>query len=152
MYMGYFDLLMFKIMLGSFSVFVSKWPVTQKRLTMSGINWNLGLCLAVACIWGSFDLSAFKNVRMFWVIRCTCLKMPLTQKRLAVEQKKKKKVQTDQAESRGLWPLFSALTLWSMRNYETCNILKGMVVEQKVSKLFGEQVLSVTGYFWHLNV
>ena len=50
MYMGYINLLGFKVILGSFSALVSKWPVTG--------------------IWHIFDILVFKG--MFGVIQCTC--------------------------------------------------------------------------------
>ncbi len=39
---GTFDLLVFKVILGSFGAFVSKWPVTQKRLAIEPTGMKFG--------------------------------------------------------------------------------------------------------------
>ncbi len=55
--------------------------IAERREKVSEIwdSWIL-----VTHIWGTFDLVGFKVI--FGVIRCTCLKMALSQKRLAVEK------------------------------------------------------------------
>ncbi len=78
MYMGYFDLLLFKVILGSFGAVVSKWPVSE----MAGHGairseiWDSQV--VVTCICGNFYLLVFKvTLRSFGAL---VSKLLLTQK------------------------------------------------------------------------
>ena len=70
-----YDLLVFNVILGSFSALLSKWNATQNWVGHR-LQWNEieshGL-IVVICIWGAFDLIAFKVIN--GVIWCICLKM-----------------------------------------------------------------------------
>ncbi len=70
---GTFDLLAFKVILGSFSEFLSKWPVTRKGLTVdqNGVKfWTRGV--VVILYGGTFDLLVFSVI---WGHSVHCLKM-----------------------------------------------------------------------------
>ena len=65
-YTGTFDVLVFKVILGSFGAFVSNWPVTGKRVSLGKMRseiWKSGV--AVNTYMGTFDLLVFKIILGF---------------------------------------------------------------------------------------
>ena len=82
-YIGTFDLLMLKVILGPFGPFVSKCPVSRKRLDIehNGVNFGtLGYCrMHKGC---SLPGSVEGHLGVIW---CTFFKMACNSKRLFVE-------------------------------------------------------------------
>ena len=68
--MGVFVLVVFKVILGSFSTFVSIWPVTLKRLAVEQKWLRFGTRgTLVTHIWNIFDLVVFKgHLGVIWCI------------------------------------------------------------------------------------
>ena len=84
-----FDLLVFKVILGSFGAFVLKWPVTRKRLAAEQNGVKLGTGREVmTCIYGTFDLLMFKiSLGSFGALVPTFL---VTRKSLVVKRNRPK--------------------------------------------------------------
>ncbi len=54
-----FDLVVFKVILGSFGVLVSKWPVIHHRAKRIEI-WDP--TVVVICVWGTYNFLVFKVI------------------------------------------------------------------------------------------
>ncbi len=70
---GILDNLMFEVVLGSFGVFVSKWPVTRNGWPCSEQSEIRELVVVATCISGTFDLFVFKII--LGSFSALCLKM-----------------------------------------------------------------------------
>ena len=75
-----FEILVFKIILGSFGTLVSKWPVTRKQLAVERNSVKLGT-LGGSC--STIDLLVFNVISGSF--RAIVSKWPVTRKGLAVE-------------------------------------------------------------------
>ncbi len=78
--MGYLDLLMFNVILGSFSACLKLACNSKKKKRKKlAVEWNFGLWAVVTCIWVTFNLFSVQG--HFGVIWRTCLKMVWNSKR-----------------------------------------------------------------------